>query len=98
MVFISASSHVQALGATRQLEYRALEPGTLLRLRAHTRAPGGAWLEMRVTPAAGSGSRYDQRAIFFPRGLVGWLYWYALLPAHTLALRRMMNDVVSQLG
>lgn len=76
----------------------ALEPGTLLRSRAHTRAPGGAWLEMRVTPAAGSGSRYDQRAIFFPRGLVGWLYWYALLPAHTLALRRVMNDVVSQLG
>jgi uncharacterized protein YbjT (DUF2867 family) len=73
------------------------EPGDLLRLRAEKRAPGDAWLEMRVT-AAGSGSRYDQRAIFFPRGLAGRLYWFALLPVHTLMLRRVMADIVGQLG
>ena len=43
----------------------AIEPGSLLRLRAEMLVPGKAWLELRATPD-GDGSRYDQRAVFFP--------------------------------
>lgn len=59
----------------------AVEPGRLLRLRAEMRVPGLAWLEMRVHPD-GDGARYDQRAVFFPKGLAGRLYWLAVLPFH----------------
>ncbi len=44
-----------------------IDRGRLLRLRAEMRAPGRAWLELSVEPE-GTGSRYRQRAIFFPKG------------------------------
>ena len=47
-----------------------IDRGRLLRLRAEMRAPGRAWLELSVEPE-GTGSRYRQRAIFFPKGLSG---------------------------
>ncbi|WP_091229102.1 SDR family oxidoreductase [Microbacterium sp. 3J1] len=55
--------------------------GGLLRLRAEMKVPGEAWLELRAVPD-GSGARYEQRAVFFPRGLAGRLYWLAVLPFH----------------
>ncbi|MDH6181493.1 uncharacterized protein YbjT (DUF2867 family) [Microbacteriaceae bacterium SG_E_30_P1] len=55
--------------------------GGLLRLRAEMKVPGSAWLELRAVPR-GSGSVYEQRAVFFPRGLSGRLYWLAVLPFH----------------
>lgn len=56
-------------------------PEGLLRLRAEMKVPGSAWLELRALPK-GDGSRYEQRAVFFPRGLLGRLYWLAVLPFH----------------
>jgi uncharacterized protein YbjT (DUF2867 family) len=72
----------------------ALEPGSLLRLRAEMKVPGGAWLEMRVTPEEG-GSRYDQRAVFFPRGLAGRLYWFAVLPFHGFIFAGMASRIAA---
>lgn len=45
------------------------------------KVPGEAWLELRALPDE-EGARYEQRAIFFPRGLTGRLYWLAVLPFH----------------
>ncbi|MGM1018253.1 MAG: SDR family oxidoreductase [Actinomycetota bacterium] len=53
----------------------------LFRLRAEMKVPGSAWLEMRAIPY-GDGAIYEQRAVFFPRGLGGRLYWFAVLPFH----------------
>ncbi|MGP3534652.1 SDR family oxidoreductase [Microbacterium sp. RD1] len=72
----------------------ALEPGRLLRLRAEMKVPGLAWLELRVTPDDG-GARYDQRAVFFPRGLAGRLYWLAVLPFHGFIFRGMANRITA---
>ncbi|MFJ6533559.1 SDR family oxidoreductase [Microbacterium sp. NPDC091662] len=61
------------------------DAGSLLRLRAEMKVPGEAWLELRAVPDDAShrgGARYEQRAIFFPRGLTGRLYWLAVLPFH----------------
>ena len=57
-----------------------------LRLHAERRTPGEAWLEMRVTPGPGAGSRYEQRAIFVPVGgeygtEVEWRYSYQVIPS-----------------
>lgn len=70
------------------------EPGQLLRVRADRRGPGDRWLEMRVTPE-GHGSRYEQRAIFYPRGLLGRLYWFFGRPIQAVALDRRVKKVTS---
>ena len=71
-----------------------IDRGKLLRLRAEMRAPGRAWLELSVEPD-GAGSRYRQRAIFFPKGLSGRLYWLAVLPFHSLIFPAMARNITT---
>jgi uncharacterized protein YbjT (DUF2867 family) len=71
-----------------------IERGRLLRLRAEMRAPGRAWLELSVEPD-GDGSLYRQRAIFFPKGLSGKLYWLAVLPFHSLIFPAMSRNITA---
>lgn len=70
-----------------------IDRGSLLRLRAEMLAPGGAWLEWQINPLPGNRSQLDQRAIFFPRGLAGRLYWYAILPFHGIIFRGMLRNI-----
>ncbi|WP_291379051.1 SDR family oxidoreductase [Demequina sp.] len=71
-----------------------IEDGRLLRLRAEMRVPGSAWLELGVNPTE-NGSEYWQRAVFFPRGLTGRLYWLSMLPFHGLIFSGMVNRIVA---
>ena len=87
---------VQA-NAPRGWQVDSREPGTVLRLRADNRGPGVRWLEMRVTPEGG-GSRYEQRSIFYPRGLLGRIYWYAARPAQVAGLRAQLRKVTDAAG
>ncbi|MCC3300970.1 SDR family oxidoreductase [Arthrobacter sp. zg-Y895] len=73
-----------------------LERGTLLRLRAEMRVPGKAWLEMRVDPDGEGGSLYRQRAIYFPKGLGGKLYWWLIAPFHGLIFPSMAKNITRQ--
>ncbi|MEU8297846.1 SDR family oxidoreductase [Micromonospora sp. NPDC048909] len=68
-------------------------PGELLRLRAEMRLPGRAWLEMRALPADGGRSRYQQRAVFLPRGLAGHAYWGAVAPFHAAVFGGMARNI-----
>ncbi len=58
-----------------------VEPGRRLVLCAEMKLPGKAWLMWEVRPVEG-GSQLVQSALFVPRGLAGFLYWYAMYPAH----------------
>ena len=49
---------------------------------------------MRVSPE-GSGSRYEQRTIFYPRGLLGRVYWYAGRPVQAIASRARAGRVIA---
>lgn len=69
-----------------------IEPGHLLRLRAEMLLPGRAWLELRVEPD-GDGSRYQQRAVFLPKGLAGHVYWKGITPAHALVFGGMADNI-----
>lgn len=62
----------------------AIEPGRLLRLRAEMKVPGAAWLQLGVTPLADGRTLLQQTAFFAPRGMSGWLYWWALYPVHRI--------------
>jgi len=70
----------------------ALEAPTLLRLRAEMRLPGEAWLEFRIRPH-GHGSLLEQRARFHPRGLLGRLYWWVMVPFHRAIFPRMARSI-----
>ncbi|MFI7483472.1 SDR family oxidoreductase [Kocuria sp. M1R5S2] len=71
-----------------------LEEGRRLLLHAEMKAPGRAWLELSVEPE-GTGSRYRQRAIFFPKGLPGRLYWWGVWPFHGLIFPSMARNILA---
>ncbi|WP_223279596.1 SDR family oxidoreductase [Streptomyces sp. SDr-06] len=70
-----------------------LVPGRLLRLRAEMRLPGLAWLEMGIEEDRHRRSRYRQRAVFHPRGLLGHAYWGSVSPFHAVVFGGMARDV-----
>ncbi|WP_232663541.1 DUF2867 domain-containing protein [Pseudonocardia sp. TRM90224] len=69
-----------------------VEPGRALRLRAETRLPGTARLELCVE-TAGEGSRYVQRVTFEPDGWLGRAYWFAQKPAHDFVFAVMARTI-----
>ncbi|GIH05613.1 NAD(P)-dependent oxidoreductase [Rhizocola hellebori] len=69
-----------------------IEHSKLLRLRAEMRLPGVAWLELKVADSP-AGSRYEQRAIFVPKGLAGHLYWWSVAPFHALVFGGMARNM-----
>jgi uncharacterized protein YbjT (DUF2867 family) len=70
----------------------SLVPGSLLRLRAEMRLPGRAWLEFSID-AEGGGATLHQRAVFYPNGLLGRLYWWAVLPFHGVVFGGMLRNL-----
>lgn len=75
----------------------AIERGTFLRLRAEMRVPGRAWLELGSSTAPdAAGSDYRQRAVFFPKGLSGRLYWWAIFPFHGIIFSGMANRITAE--
>jgi hypothetical protein len=74
----------------------AVEPGRLLRLRAEMKVPGRAWLEFQVAPRGTGRALITQTALFAPKGLFGWLYWYALYPIHQVVFSGMIRRIAAQ--
>jgi hypothetical protein len=70
----------------------AYEPRRRLRLAAEMRVPGRAWLEFEVVPVV-DGAIIHQTAVFEPVGLSGLLYWYVLLPVHTLIFGGLLRAI-----
>ena len=71
----------------------AVEPGHLLRMRAEMKVPGKAWLQLQVTPRGEEQALLSQTAFFAPKGLTGWLYWYALYPLHGLIFSGLIDQI-----
>jgi uncharacterized protein YbjT (DUF2867 family) len=70
-----------------------IEPGHLLRLRAEMRLPGLAWLEMYAETDDDGSTRYRQRALFHPRGLLGHAYWWSVAPFHAVVFGGMARNI-----
>jgi uncharacterized protein YbjT (DUF2867 family) len=70
-----------------------IERGRLLRLRAEMRLPGLAWLELRVDTGPDGGTRYSQRALFHPHGLLGHAYWWGVSPFHAVVFGGMARNI-----
>jgi uncharacterized protein YbjT (DUF2867 family) len=61
--------------------------GRLL-LFAEMKLPGEAWLEFKIV-----GDQLKQTATFRPLGLLGRLYWYAVLPLHGIIFKGMLEKL-----
>ncbi|MFD4584615.1 SDR family oxidoreductase [Streptomyces sp. NPDC087659] len=70
-----------------------IEPGRMLRLRAEMRLPGLAWLEMHVERGERGRTRYRQRALFHPHGLLGHVYWWSVSPFHAVVFGGMARNI-----
>ncbi|MEU9350371.1 SDR family oxidoreductase [Streptomyces griseoloalbus] len=70
-----------------------IERNHLLRLRAEMRLPGLAWLEMYAETDGAGRTRYRQRALFHPHGLLGHLYWWAVSPFHAVVFGGMARNI-----
>ncbi len=67
--------------------YANKQEGRLL-LYAEMKLPGEAWLEFKLQEES-----MHQIATFRPKGLLGRLYWYLLLPFHKLIFRGMLKRI-----
>ncbi len=64
-----------------------------IELRAEMKLPGEALLRFEVVPLADNRTRLTQTARFRPRGLLGMLYWYSVLPLHAIVFARMLRGI-----
>ncbi len=67
--------------------YANREEGRLL-LFAEMKLPGEAWLEFKVVDGV-----LKQTATFRPRGILGRLYWYSVLPFHGIIFKGMLKKL-----
>lgn len=67
--------------------YADKSEGRLL-LFAEMKLPGEAWLEFRIVE-----NKLVQTATFRPLGLIGRLYWYAVLPFHGFIFKGMIREL-----
>lgn len=70
----------------------SVAPNDHLQLAAEMRLPGEAWLEWRIREED-DGRVLEQTAYFRPRGLMGRLYWIAVLPFHAFVFGNMARGV-----
>lgn len=70
--------------------YANKEEGRLL-LFAEMKLPGEAWLEFRI-----ENNDMVQIATFRPKGLIGRLYWYSVLPLHSFIFNGLINKILEE--
>lgn len=70
------------------------DKGYLL-LYAGMKLPGEAWLQFNVNKQNDK-SFIIQTATFRPKGILGRLYWYILLPFHAFIFKKMANAIAGQ--
>ncbi len=68
-----------------------LQKDERLLLFAQMKLPGNGWIEFKI-----SGDELIQSAYFYPHGVWGRLYWYALIPLHYFVFKNMINSIVAK--
>lgn len=69
------------------------KPNMRLLLYAEMKLPGEAWLEFKIEKK-GDHHLLKQTATFRPRGLMGRLYWYCVLPLHFFIFEGMAENII----
>ncbi len=69
--------------------------GRLLRLKIEMKLPGEGWLQFEARPIGVGQTQLLQTVFFAPRGLLGQIYWYALLPVHRMIFKDLMKTLTA---
>lgn len=95
--------HPQKLSVGDALDFwrvSAVDPPRHLRLIAEMKLPGKATLQFTIQPVrdtppngASQHATLTQTARFRPAGLLGLLYWYAVLPLHHMVFSGMLRGI-----
>lgn len=70
-----------------------VEPPQHLHLVAEMRIPGTATLEFHLQDLEDDKTLLKQHARFFPKGLIGLLYWYISSPFHMMIFSGMIQNI-----
>lgn len=62
-----------------------------LLLFAQMKVPGTAWLEFKIKD-----NKLIQSAYFYPKGVFGRLYWYAMIPLHFFVFNNMIKSILNK--
>ncbi|MBM3180035.1 MAG: SDR family oxidoreductase [Chloroflexi bacterium] len=90
--------HPDEIRAGESLDFwrvEAVEKDRLLLLRAEMKVPGKAWLEFRSELQEGR-TLLTVTAYFAPRGLSGFLYWYAMWPFHAFLFNGLTRRLAAR--
>lgn len=68
-----------------------LQKDERLLLYAQMKLPGVAWLEFKIKD-----NKLIQSAYFYPKGVLGRLYWYALIPLHYFVFNNMIKSIIKK--
>lgn len=78
-------------------------PNRILALKAEMKLRGEAWLILEIEPSDdreadphAPRSRYRQRAIYEPDGLLGRLYWWGVYPFHAVIFPVMAKNILKR--
>lgn len=90
--------HPDELRVGESLDFWRVEdvkPNRLLRLRAEMKLPGKAWLEFK-SETQNDKTLFTVTAYFAPRGLFGFLYWYAMWLPHRFIFDGLTRRLASR--
>ncbi len=90
--------HPDELRVGEALDYwrvEEIEPNRRLLLRAEMKVPGKAWFEFKSEPQGGK-TLCTVTAYFAPRGLSGFLYWYAFWIPHRILFDGFIRRLASR--
>jgi uncharacterized protein YbjT (DUF2867 family) len=88
--------HPDDIRAGESLDFwrvEAVERNHLMRLRAEMLVPGKAWLQFESTTLPHGQTLLVQTAYYAPRGLWGFLYWYAMWPFHAFLFDGLIRRI-----
>ena len=88
--------HPQELLEGESLDFwrvERIERPRLMRLRAEMKVPGRAWLQFEADPIDAHRTTLTQSALFEPKGLLGFLYWWSMYPVHLFIFSDMVKAV-----
>lgn len=71
-----------------------VSPPHRLVLTAEMKVDGSAWLILEVEDNEDGSSTYTQRALFEPKGMPGYLYWWIISPFHAVIFPFMRRNIL----
>lgn len=75
-----------------------LLPNRRLSLLAEMKVPGEAILDIQIHAIDDQETELRMISRFLPRGIVGILYWYMLLPLHVMIFKGMLKEMAKRVG